>query len=77
MKNILIIILLILLISFTPESEKEYNLKFNEVKLNKLWNALDKSNAPHNEVKELQEDIQNQLKDQLPKPPIDTSKTKK
>jgi len=57
--------------------EKRYKLEFNEAQMNAVWDAIDKSNAPHQVVKQIQELIQSQLKDQLPKPPIDSGKIKK
>lgn len=70
MKKIAIIISL-LLISFKPP-EKKYHLEFNEVQLNILWNAIDNSTAPHDQIKAVEALIQEQLKSQL-----DTSKVKK
>lgn len=77
MKNIFIIIGLLLLISFTPSVEKTYKFELNEAQLNALWNCLDNSNSPHSTVKQVQEIIQTQLQYQLPKPPVDSMKTKK
>lgn len=65
MKKTLIIISLILLIAFTPTQEKKYKFEFNDQELNLLWNTIDNSNAPHQQVKEIQQIIQNQLKGQV------------
>lgn len=67
----------LIICGFKTDTVKTYKLEFNDVQLNALWNCLDNSNAPHNQVKEIQALIQQQLKSQLPKPPIDSMKTKK
>lgn len=72
MKKAIIILGLIFIISFTPEHK--YKFEFNEAQLNTLWNCIDNSNAPHNQVKEIEALIQSQLKIQIP---ADSNKIKK
>jgi hypothetical protein len=55
------------------EKEKIFTLKLNESQLNTLWYSLDKSNAEHQVVKELQSIIQSQVSQQI----SDTTKPKK
>lgn len=64
-----VLILSLLISGFTPE--KKYKFEFNDTQLSLLWDAIDKSNAPHQQIKQLQELIQSQLKLQ-----IDTTKHK-
>lgn len=77
MKTSIILLVCILIFAFKTDTEKKYKLEFNEVQLNSLWNCIDNSNSSHTQVKQIEELIQNQLKEQLPKPPIDSMKIKK
>lgn len=77
MRTYILILIGILIFAFKTDTEKKYKLEFNEVQLNALWNCIDNSNSSHTQVKQIEELIQNQLKDQLPKPPIDSMKIKK
>lgn len=77
MKKTALILIGILIFAFKTDTEKKYKFELNEVQLNALWNCIDNSNAPHTQVKEVEALIQNQLKEQLPKPPVDSTKTKK
>lgn len=56
---LLICFLMLGMSSFTPE--KKFKLEFNEPEINALWNALDKSTAPHTDIKALQDIIQKQV----------------
>lgn len=77
MRTYILILIGILIFAFKTDTEKKYKLEFNEVQLNALWNCIDNSNSSHTQVKQIEELIQNQLTDQLPKPPIDSMKIKK
>lgn len=70
MKKGILTILALLTLSF--QQEKKYKLELTATQLQIMWNAIDNSNAPHNQVKEIEALLQSQLKGQ-----VDTAKIKK
>lgn len=78
MKNLSLIGLILIsltCLSFDKDSTtppKVFTFTFTEAQLNKLYNGLDQSNAPHSDIKEIQNIISIQYSKQLQ----DTSKVK-
>lgn len=71
MKSIIVILGIIGLIAFTPDANKKYNeekkfkLEFTDTQVKMLWNAIDNSSAPHDQIKALETIIQQQYAVQL------------
>jgi hypothetical protein len=67
----LLFIAVIAFILFAFTSEKKYKFEFSDQQLNQVWQVIDASSAPHDQVKAVQGLIQQQLKGQM-----DTTKKK-
>jgi len=53
----------LILVSF--EKRKTFRLEFDEQQVNLLWNVVDQSTAPHNQVKAVQSMLEQQLLPQM------------
>lgn len=74
MKKTFAVLIAIMLLSGVPE--KKYKFEFNDAQLNAIWNCIDNSSAPHDQVKQVQALIQQQLQPQLQQPKTDSTKKK-
>jgi hypothetical protein len=63
MKKVIIALLVLSLLAFGYE--KKYSLSLTEPEVNALLNVVDQSNAPHSQVKAVQEILLGQLRPQV------------
>lgn len=63
MKIIYLVCILLLLLAF--QSEKQYSMKFTQPEILLLINVVDQSNAPHTQVKQVQELFNRELKQHI------------
>jgi hypothetical protein len=60
-KFALVSIALVLMSQAPKQKPKEYYFKLNEVEVSALWDCLDKSEAPHLQVTQIQDVIRKQF----------------
>lgn len=63
MKIIYLVCILFLFLAF--QSEKQYAMKFTQPEIMLLINVVDQSNAPHTQVKQVQELFNRELKQHI------------
>lgn len=72
LKQAICVLLFVIATSFVGNAPKKYKFEFNEQEVSALWNVVDQSNAPHQQVEAVKKIIQDQYAAQT-----DTTKQKK